>query len=554
MTAATLVLLIAAPASFAPPGGVMSSEELLAAREFWPEWERSGAIFKVEGRVRSVAGGTLRLENLPLTVRPAAGGRLGRADNRTDRAEVTGRLASGPSGTFLQATAVRVLPGDDATFLTRKLALDRDDPAAWEKLARWAERRAAFYDDPALARRAAEARREAFDLRWEAAGATADLPQTAPAGVPPGVWAQLALADEVAAEPNDEPGEGEDVEKPFRLDGPTRTALVHDALRAWWRAVRDDGNANLAALAGQISRRLPGAAEPPGEEPQPNAPPADRLADYDRSPAATFGAADAATRAALARRFFVQVERTRIERAAAPDGRDGFAVAKVLAARLPELPDLAERYRERELAWRLAAVASSTRAEAVELAELLRGRGEPERADQALRTWLAARERSLRGDGLGGLIRAAEEYRDLTGGDAEAIRLLKEAHAAAEPGSAEENAVAAKLRASGLTLSGGRWRTLADAAAAPVDPLAAAVKAGRVAVGMTAPQVRAALGAPPVRSRAVSRLTVAEVWVYAPPAAGFSDGLGAGGSIVVHLARPKSRPPEDATVVAVHRL
>ena len=553
MTAATLVLLIAAPALLAPPGGVMSTEELLAAREFWPEWERSGEIFKVEGRVRSVAGGTLRLENLPLTVRPAAGSRLGRADNRTDRAEITGRLTSGPSGTFLQATAVRVLPGDDATFLTRKLALDRDDPAAWENLARWAERRAAFYEDPALARRAAEARREAFDLRWEAAGATPDLPRTAPAGAPPGVWAQLALADEVATG-NVEPGEGEELEKPFRLDESTRTALVHDALRAWWRAVRDDGDANLAALAGQINRRLPGAAEPPGKEPPPAAPSADRLAEYDRSPAATFGAADAATRAALARRFFAQVERTRIERGAAPDGRDGFAVAKVLAARLPELPDLAEGYRERELAWRLARTASSTRAEAVELADLLRSRGEPERADEALRTWLAARERSLRGDGLGGLIRAAEEYRDLTGGDAEAIRLLKEAHAAAEPGSPEESAVAAKLRALGLVLSGGRWRTLAEAAAAPVDPLAAAVKAGRVAVGMTAPQVRAALGAPPVRSRAVSRLTIAEVWVYAPPAAGFSDGLGAGGSIVVHLARPKSRPPEDATVVAVHRL
>ncbi|QDT15869.1 hypothetical protein [Alienimonas californiensis] len=542
------LLCVPGAACAAPPEGVMSSEAFLKTRDFWPEWERSGEVFRVEGRVRSVAGGTLRLENVPLTVRPSAGSSLGRAENGVARVEVTGRIASGPSGPFLQSTAVRALSSDAAEFNTRKLALDRDDPAALERLAAWAEGRARFYNDPALARRAREVRRDAFDLRWNAAGETTERPNAAPAGVPPGVWAQLALLD---AAPDAAPEGGTDG-RPAKLADAERADRVHEALRTWWRAVRDDGNADLAALAGQIRRRLPGAATPPAAGAEP--PSAELLAAYDRTPAETFAAADEAARAALARRFFARVERTRIEATAAPDGRNGFAVAKVLDARLPELAELAEEYRERELAWRTGRIPSTSRADAAELADLLTQRGEPARAKEVLRTWLAARERSLRSEGVGGLIRAAEEYRALVGDDAAAVRLLTEAYAAANPDSPEEAAVAGRLRDLGMTRAGGRWRTAAEAAAMPIDPITAAMRDGRVVVGMTAPQVRAALGAPPARTQAVSRLSVAEVWIYAPPAAAFRDGLGAGGSIVVHLSRPKSQPPEEATVTAVHRL
>ncbi|MEM9701020.1 MAG: hypothetical protein AAF907_01095, partial [Planctomycetota bacterium] len=65
---------------------------------------------------------------------------------------------------------------------------------------------------------------------------------------------------------------------------------------------------------------------------------------------------------------------------------------------------------------------------------------------------------------------------------------------------------------------------------------------------------RAALGAPPAKTRAISRSHIAEVWVYAPPDAAFRNGLGAGGSLVIHLARPKNRPAAEATVTEVHRL
>ncbi|MEM9701702.1 MAG: hypothetical protein AAF907_04595, partial [Planctomycetota bacterium] len=481
------------PAQAEPPDGVMSSEAFLKARPFWPEWERSGKVFKLEGRVRSVAGGTLRLEKIPLTVRPSAGSSLGRADNRTKRVEVTGRLASGPTGTYLQSTSVLALPSDDSVFTSRKLALDRDDPTALEGLAEWAESRAKFYDDPGMTRRAREARRAAFDLRWNLAGKATKRPAEAPAGVPADVWTQLALLDATPADEN------------AGLTDADRIALMHRALRAWQRAIRDDAGADVAALAGQIRRRLPGAADLPAPNAA-DATPSELLARYDRSPSDTYAGASEANRKRLARRFFVLVERTRIEATAASDGRNGNRVAEELAARLPELPALSEEYRQREIAWRIGRIASSTRADAVALAELLNENGEPERAAEALQTWLAARERSLRTDGIGGLIRAAEEYRSLADDDEAAVRLLIEAYAAADPGSEEEKAVAARLRELGMRRVGGRWRTAEEAAAMPIDPIAAAVRDGRVVVGFSpagrrAPPAPGRPSSPPRRGR-----------------------------------------------------
>ena len=248
------------------------------------------------------------------------------------------------------------------------------------------------------------------------------------------------------------------------------------------------------------------------------------------------------------------MERERIERSAAPDGRDGFAVAARLTDRVPELADLAAAYRDRELAWRTTRVETATRAEAVDLANLLAAGGEEGAAEQVRRRWLAAREKSLRAEGVNGLIRAAEEYRavlpDPDAGTDQAARLLREAYAAAPPGTPAETGVAGRLKALGLTRVGERWLTAAEAEAA-LDPTERAVLAGRVVVGMTAEQVRRALGEPPVKTTAATAAGVAEAWVYARPEAAFSPG---GGGLAVHLFRRREADPADATVTAVHRL
>ena len=531
----TAALLVALAAAFAPPPpGTLSTMDLLAAKGDWYDWRDAAVPLTVEGRVRYVAGGTLGLRGLPLAVRPAAGATLGRADDRTARVEVTGRLASGAGGLFLEATAVRVVPRDDAVFTDRKVRLDKSDPAAWEELAAWAEARAAFYDDPPLAARAAAARRAAFDLRWDAAGEADSLPPDAPAGVPPAVRARLELLDSA--------GEA--------FDADLRRTRTHELLREWWDAVRDDRDAPLAPLAGAVRERLPGADRPAVGAPAVS----ETLAAYDRNPVDAYRAAPAEARRALHRAFFVAVERERIERAAAPDGRDGFAVAARLTDRLPELADLAAGYRARELAWRRARVETATRAEAIELANLFAAAGDEHAAGEVRRRWLAAREKSLRSDGVSGLIRAAEESRavlpDPAAGAAEAARLLREAYAAAPPGTDAEANVAARLTALGLVRVGERWLA-PDAADAAVDPTERAVRAGRVVVGMSGAQVRRALGEPPLKTTAATAAGIAEVWVYARPAAAFAPG---GGGLAVHLLRSRGAPAGDAKVTAVHRL
>ena len=528
------MLVIAVMAVGPPPAGTLSTQDLLAARGEWIDWRQSGAPLTVEGRVQSVAGGTLRLRGLPLTIRPAPGATLGRADTRTARVEATGRLAAGPTGTFFEATAVRVVPRDDAVFTERRATLNKSDPAAWEELAEWAEARAAFYDDSALARRAADARRQAFELRWDAAGTVDTLPEAAPAGALPGVWARLELLDAL--------GDG--------FDADLRRTRTHEVLRTWWRVVRDDPAAPLAPLTGAVAARLPGADRPAlGEPAFP-----DDLAAYAEDPVEAYRAASPEARRALHRAFFVATERERIERAAAPDGRDGFAVAARLTDRLPELADLAAAYRGRELAWRRARIKTATRAEAIELANLLTAAGDPDAAAEVRRRWLAAREKSLRSDGVNGLIRAAEEYRavlpDPAVGAEEAARLLREAYAAAPPGTPAEADVATRLSALGLTRVGERWLP-PDEADAAIDPAERAVRSGRVSAGMSAAQVLRALGEPPVRTTAATGLGVAEVWVYARPEAAFTPGAG---GLAVHFFRRRRAAPADAVVTAVHRL
>ena len=522
-----------------PAGGVpgadgdlrFTTEEFVAAKERWLGWRGAGTILRVEGRVWSKVRNTLRLQNLPLTVRPATGTTLDRVTDRVRRVEVTGRLRRGPTGSDFEATAVRLLPDDLETFRERRAALDRADPAAWDALAEWAERRATFYDDKPLADRAAEARAAAFALRWDAAGGVTTRPEDAPAGTPPAVFARLTLLDGPAAA-----GLAEDEKRARR----------HAVLRDWWRATRDDRDVLLSPLAARLAK-LPGADRPAADSP--------RLAElrtaYEKAPERTYEAADPETRRVLHRLFYAAVERERIERSAAPDGRDGYAVADRLAAAVPEFPALADRYRDRELTWREGRVDRATRGELTELLARLEARGESRRAAEARAGWLAARESQLRGDGVGGLVRAAEAYRAVAGDDAAAVRLLKEAFALAPAGSDAESAVADKLEGLGLRRVGERWLDGADAAALPADPVAEAVRAGRVVAGMTAAQVRKALGEPPARTRAASVAAVTEVWVYAAPRDAFGP---AAGGLAVHLTRPRGTAPADATVVAVTRL
>ena len=509
-----LALLLVTPAAF---GQAESVEDFLARRDAWERMAGDGTPVRLEGRVSTANGGQIRLRNFPLAVKPADGRDFDHVHPATRRVEVTGVLRSGRSALYVEASNVRRLPDDAAWYGQRVGELDRDDPAAWAALADWAARRASFYRDEQLAALAAQARVNGFEREWNA------LPADGAAGERRD--AAFALLDSAAGRGVPAGAVGE---------------KAHRVLRGWWDAARDDPDADLAPLLDALRTRLPDAGRP-ADEPLPDDPSQDGpAAAYDADPVAAYADADPEARRRLHRRFFAAVARESVERTAAPDGRDGFAVAARLEALLPERPDLADAARKRELAWRLARVGTATQSEVTELAGLFDARGEPARAAEARTTWLTAREAALRDEGPGGLLRAAELYLSVAEDRPNAVRLLREAERAAP----DSPAVADAMRTSGMKRVDDRWVTPGEAAAMPVDPLARAVRAGRVLPGMTAAQVRAALGEPQSVTRAASAAHVGEAWVY-----------GEGGrGIVVHLLRYSRAPTGDAKVVAVGRV
>ena len=505
---AAVGLLLFAPAAF---GQAESVEEFLGRRDTWEQMLEAGTPVRLEGRVSAVTGGQVRLRQFPLAVKPAEGYDFDHLHAATYRVEVTGRLRRDRSRTYVAASNVRRLPDDTLWYEQRVGELDRDDPAAWYALADWAAGRAAFYRDDELTKLADQARVNGFTREWNAL--PDDRTDAARA-------ARFALLDRAA-----ERG----------VPVATIREQTHRVLRGWWEGVRDDPAADLAPLLDALRARLPGA-DRPADAPLPD----DAGAAYAGDPVAAYAAADDPLRRRLHRRFFAAVARESVERTAAPDGRDGFAVAARFEALLPERADLAAAARGRELAWRLARVEAATQSEVTELAGLFDARGEPARAAEARTRWLSAREASLRNEGVGGLLRAAELHLSVGEDRPAAVRLLREAERAA-PGS---EAVDEAMRAFGLRRVDGRWLTAEEAAALPVDPLAHAVRAGRVLPGMTAAQVRSALGEPRTATRAASAAHVGEAWVYGE----------AGRGLVVHLLRYKHAPADEAKVVAVARL
>jgi hypothetical protein len=106
-----------------------------------------------------------------------------------------------------------------------------------------------------------------------------------------------------------------------------------------------------------------------------------------------------------------------------------------------------------------------------------------------------------------------DEYRSLLNRADLAEKLLFET-AAKHP---DAKQVFERLEQLGYRKKDGRWLSTKDFQAQPEAEIERAMREGRVAVGMTADQVRKSLGQPASRSRAASAGEVSEVWTYGVP-------------------------------------
>ncbi|MDP1797075.1 MAG: hypothetical protein Q8K78_06320, partial [Planctomycetaceae bacterium] len=307
-----------------------------------PEWDKLvDAPMQVEGRMSSALKNQLRLQKCELSFTMTE--ELARLASTAKNVELSGRIRKENNKLTFEVTNVKSMPTDIEQFQSKDRAIKNNQAEDWYTLADWARERGEFYDDQELkdSYRLCLARGVSYEAR--------NLAKDDREG-------RLKLADKAVG---------------FKLPASVSNDLRHDAFRIWWQhAILNNAHETeeLAALESRLGQVWPEALRSLVDWP-------DELAiKYSVDPATTFSEADSLEQRQLQRVFGAQVQLRRITRDAAEDGRNGSDIAEKLAKAIPEQPQLAERYRDKELAYRLGKVASATRQEALSLSERFRER------------------------------------------------------------------------------------------------------------------------------------------------------------------------------------
>lgn len=468
-----------------------SIEEFVSIQEKWPDLV--GTTWRLEGRYSVVADGTMKFVNCPIPF-------LLPDDIRRPRSrvyEVTGRLERDGREFQFRVSALKPRPDDLEIVLRQRLAIDATDPEAWYKVADWARNRGEFYKDDALLDEAAKLNREGILREYR----------------------EIDPAEEQALTALIRKARGK------RVDSSTLTSMLHDGLRARYADIlkNDRNDPAYGTLLAAIAKELPGAIKPLEEYPE------ELAKRYTEDPRATHTEADRQKRPTLHRLFYVDVMLARITRQARPDGSNGMEIAARIAADVPERSDLVTFYEERELDFRRKQVDVMTRRAMLELARQLEDRDRTEQAEEVKRAWLLAREPLLRDDGARGLVDLAEDWIGLLDDRQSATRF----YMAAWKENPDYAPAVTWLKENGYVLDQDRWVRAADVPDHTDVVMDRAVREGRVLPGMTAAQVRAALGtAPDQVTRFATRGRITELWVYESSA------------ITVRLSR-RNRPEES---------
>ncbi len=458
------------------------------------EWDKLvDTPMQVEGRLSSVLKNQIRLQKCDLSFTMTE--ELARLAANAKNIEVSGRIRKENNKLTFEVASLKSMPPDSEQFQTKERAIKANRPEEWYALAEWARERGNFYDDPAL--------KESYSLCL-----TRAVGYEARALTPDDREGRLKLADKAAE---------------FKLPASLSSNLRHDAFRLWWQlAVLNNPKESeeLAALEKRLTEVWPEALRPlanwPGE-----------LAEkYTKDPITTFSEADPLEQRQLQRVFGTHVQLRRITRDVLDDGRNGSDIADKLARAIPEQPQLAERYRDKELAYRLGKIATASRQEALSLSEQFRQKQRPEVAAETLRKWLGAREKDRSAEvDAPTLVALADDYRQWLKDDAKAVSLLMAAHRI-EPLSED---VKTRLTDLGYELQGGRWAKAASTT--PATPQAPPGFDAPIAVGMTAEELTRQIGQPAKRTVIATIGGIDEWWTF---------GSGNGSRLLIQLQRRRN--------------
>lgn len=461
----------------------------------WDRFIDSPIAIHVEGRIGNFGGGQLRLQrcDVKFTVDNA---KL-RSVQPKSTVQVTGRFKKDNGKLEFIVEDVKVVQGYVEQFESRVLKLKRATAPEWMELGDWAAKLGKFYDDADLTAKANFAYGKAIDVEYEALKATDSE-------------GRFALAKKVLE---------------LKLSPRRGMEFIHEALRIEWQNLQKADTPDPKAwekFAENLSGFLSGTKDPLPKVSR------DLKEAYEQDPVATFRKSNEEARTQLHRLFFVAVTRKRLLEGASSDGRDGEAIAEKIEQLIPEEAELAEEQRVAHLSYRIANVATATRPQVESLATALRERNRNEAAKQSLTQWIKSHELRLKGDGVVGLMRLADEYLTLLNQESVAVEYLTDAHRI-DPGNED---VKKKLASLGYQWQKSRWMKVDPAQ--PQPTATAAQSPSGIVKDMTATELKKLLGQPGSLSRAVTSRGITEVWSFGP----------VGGSRLVVRLEQKGRDTE----------
>lgn len=466
----SLLLLVLSGARSAD--AAQSIEEFNRLKNKWDQLV--GATFELEGRYSLFTPKEIRFRRCEMRFildqkfpRPRGTSNIG----------VSGRITKVDGKLVFRVTDLKPMPDDMSALAVRRAGINSARADSWYSVADWARQRGTFYDDKELLDAARDLYRQGLLTERR------ELEQVDSDDL-------IRLADRASE---------------LKLSPGFIRELHYEAGVIEFDRLGKRKDADYEPLRQQITRQLP-AAKTPVENIDPKLTEA-----WTSEPVETYRKASPEQRDILDRLLYRQVTRQMIERDAEPDNSNALAIATRLEKELPELKELAESYREKGHAYQISRADRLSRREMLTLADQFRKNEDPERATKVIESWLEAREPVRRREGPLALIAHAEDYIDLLS-DKEKAAELYQAALALNP---DLRSASDWLRRNGWTRVGDDWLRPGEMPAETVDPLDQAVREGRVQVGMTEEQARAALGGKPEgRVRLVTLGRVEEIWLY----------------------------------------
>ena len=462
------MLLASGPVWGAP---AKSIAEFVKLKSQWKRYADVKTGFRLEGRHSTLAPTAMRFRNCDLTFVTKSGQTFPKNISKSRSVEVQGNMGYQRGKMVFFVEKWTVLLGDEFRVRQQMRQFVDTDYQKMYALGQWTSRRAKFYSDQKLDELAAT------------------------------IFRQGVRSERRQMKRNDALGLYQLAERiqTLQLGEDLRLELVHEALWIQRRTSRDQ-----LVVRRSIRERLDGAETP-------LRPALPKLQDrYLRDPIQVYVGTPASERAKLHRILYYDVEREIIESRARADKSNGKQIAAELEQRAPELHALAEKYVDGELNYRLRAIPEADRNSMLELSEEFRKRNQLQKSRDVMRSWIESRETEWRKAGPSGLIRLADEYRQLMEDRETAVALLKQAYDQTK--GAEE--VEKKLNQLGVFRSGKQWSTTRQPRRKPEDNATSDAGQGLVRVGMTRQQVIAALGQPDVRIRIVATDEINEIWNY----------------------------------------